>query len=181
MSIDTTQLKRQLTKLERFASRSTSLISLYIPGTTAQINLALENIKHELSVTSNIKSKETGKCVKSALLKLKNRIRETKFPKTGLAFFCGVDPEGKTECEVVVPPAPVRPLYKCEKFFILNQLEKMLDQGPLVGVVLFDGTSLVLGEVQDSRKTVFSNKTVHVPNKHRRGGQSANRYARQRV
>jgi len=151
------------------------------PGSTAQINLALANIKHELSVASNVKSKETMKNVKAALLKLQNRLRETKFPETGLAFFCGVDPEGKTECEVVVPPLAVQPLYKCEKFFILTQLEKMLIVGPLVGVVLFDGNALVLGEVQDGRKTIFTNKTVFVPNKHRRGGQSANRYARQRV
>jgi peptide chain release factor subunit 1 len=181
-SHESTQLKRQLARLKRFTSRSTSLVSLYVPGTTAQINLALTNLKQELSVIGNVKSAQTRKSVKSALLKLQNKIGETKFPKNGLAFFCGEDNStSKIECVVVEPPNPLQSRYKCEKFFLLHPLERMLVKGQLVGVVLFDGQSFVLGEVQDSRRDVFSQKSITVPNKHRRGGQSAARFGRLRV
>lgn len=180
-SFDNSQLKLQVRRLQQFESNSTSLISLYVPGTQSQVNLALNNIKHELSVVSNVKSKETRRAVQDALKKLQNKLRTSKFPEQGLAFFAGMDPEGKSECVVVVPPNPVRYFYKCEKNFIVKPLKNMLVQGPLVGVALFDGKSFVVGECQDSRRTIFSKNAVFVPKKHGRGGQSANRFARQRV
>jgi peptide subunit release factor 1 (eRF1) len=135
---------------------------MYVPGTTAQINLALANLKQELSIIANVKSKGTMKSVKCALLKLQNKIRDSNFPQNGLAFFCGTDPSGKVECEVVVPPLPVLSLYKCEKFFVLDQLEKMLIQGPLV-VVLFDGLFFFSFVCSFPREESCRLKTVTAP------------------
>lgn len=179
--LDPHKLKAILKLLATFTSTSTCLISLYVPGTQGQVNVASETIKQELSLAANIKSKETRKAVKDALTKIQNAFRNASFPVNGLVFFAGTSPAGKMECRVVKPPQPVVFSYRCDKQFIVHVLEAMLIQGPLIGVALFDGKSLVVGECQDARRTIFCKDSVRVPKKHGRGGQSANRFARQRV
>jgi len=177
------ELKAKLKHLEQFASTQTSLISLYVPGSSAQINEATNKLTVETSQATNIKSKQTSKTVQRALRMLHGQIKtlRNKFPKTGLAFFAGVSPEGKFECVVVEPLETIRSLYICDKQFVLDPLLKQLETGPRIGVAVFDTANLILGEIQNGREKKISSKTFMVPKKQGKGGQSAPRFQRQRV
>lgn len=158
------------------------MISLYVPGTTSQVNAAHSKLKDELAQLSNIKQKETAKLAGSGLKSILGQVKQAKFPKNGLAFFAGYDAGGKMQCTIVEPLQPIQTLFfRSWKHFILDKLERQLQLGPVVGVAVYDTKSLVLGEIQGNRRDMLLKQTYQVQNKHRRGGQSAPRFQHQRV
>lgn len=176
-------LRSQLKYLKKFKSTQTDLISLYVPGSVAQINEASKQMTVETSQASNIKSKSTSKTVQKALKMLQGQVKNwrNKFPDTGLVFFTGENPDGKMECIVVKPVVTIQKLYKCDKEFVLVPLEEQLETGPTIGVAVFDTTNLIIGEIDNKRANITCSKTNWVPKKHAKGGQSAPRFQRQRV
>ena len=81
----------------------------------------------------------------------------------------------------VEPPAPVlRKLYLCDARFHTEDLEATTVDHKSVGFVVIDGHGALLGTVTGERKEVLHQMIVTLPSKHRRGGQSAPRFARLR-
>jgi len=176
-------LKLIIKRLKKYQSKSgTVLISLYVPGKISQVNMASKKISSELAVSASVKSKETRTLVQSGLRSLLAELKSIKqFPTTGLAFFAGSDQFGKLSTICVHPLQSIKADYKCDKSFHTEQLEAQLNSGLSSCIALLDGSSMVLGEVQDGRRTISQHKTTVLPKKHGRGGQSAARFGRQRV
>lgn len=177
-------LQKQIEQLRGYSTLDTSMISVYIPSGHHQINDMLSKLKSEMSDASSIKSKSTSKAVKQALKILIKQIQSKRngFPSTGLAFFAGKSAKGKVDCIVVEPIGAVRKLYRCDKRFYLNPLDAQLcSDKPAIGVVVFDTANLVLGEIKGEAAKILFSKTFRVPKRHKKGGQSAPRFQRQRI
>src|SRR3989338_10383091 len=90
----------------RSVGNSTSLITMYIPGSTrvSEIN---HLVTDELSKASNIKSRQTRQGVQSGLTSISAHLKDiSKFPEFGLILFSGKT-EYKSVFEMIEPPRAV--------------------------------------------------------------------------
>lgn len=77
-------------RLEAERSNSTTLISLYLKGTTGAKESASQKIAKELSSAENIKSESTRKEVLANLRTIQRNLKELKVvPEKGLVIFSG--------------------------------------------------------------------------------------------
>ncbi|MCX8166715.1 MAG: peptide chain release factor aRF-1 [Candidatus Micrarchaeota archaeon] len=177
------ELKQMVDSLKKFHGSGTELISVYI-AQGANIYDMSNKLKNEYGQAGNIKSKSTRKNVQEALEKIIHHMkiyRET--PKNGLAIFCGniSNDESKTDIRLftVEPYLPIKiTTYRCDSSFFLEPLEEMLEEKDAYGVIAMDGKEATIAKVigTDIRILKRLNSTAH--SKIRKGGQSANRYAR---
>ncbi len=177
------ELQKFIEKLESFSGSGTELISIYIPS-GSQISDTSNKLKNEYGQASNIKSKSTRKNVQDALDKIIQYLKIfNEPPKNGLAIFCGnvSDNPSKVDIELfsLEPPFPLNiNLYRCDSKFYLDPLKNMLDTQDSYGLVVMDGKEATLAMLKGTEIRVVKrlNSTAH--SKIRKGGQSANRYAR---
>jgi peptide chain release factor subunit 1 len=104
-------------------------------------------------------------------------------PPNGLAAFSGniAAQEGKKDFEVwsIEPPVPLKTrIYRCDKTFILDLLEDMLETKEVYGLVVLDRRDANIAYLKG--KTIIPLQKTHseVPGKIKAGGQSAKRYAK---
>jgi peptide chain release factor subunit 1 len=187
MSYEKRELEDQFDWLSEVEGRGTSLISLYVPNTDPQLIKAHKLVKTELGAAKNIKDKAVRDAVQSALgcllHRLKNLTKEEK-KSLGVAMFCGIDiSNGETMItEVITLPKEISKLsYSCDKSFNLQPIEEALRVDPAFGIVVIDGKGLTIGEICGERRRVLCSRSVDIPKKHGRGGQSAGRFFRTRV
>lgn len=108
-------------------------------------------------------------------------------PENGLYIFCGVIlmEDGKTEKKIIYNNEPFRPInlftYKCQNTFHTEPLHSLLEDDEKFGFIIMDGNGTLFGTLQGNNKEVLQRMSVQLPKKHGRGGQSAMRFARQRV
>jgi len=98
------QINNMVSRLSKVKARTTELVSLYVPD-GFNINDVKNQLSDELSLSSNIKSKQTRKAVLSAIEKIINELkRYQKTPKNGLIIFCGDIEQnpGKQDTEIFV-------------------------------------------------------------------------------
>jgi len=179
------ELKRVIKELKPLRGRHTELVSVYVPG-DYNLNEIVSFLTTERSEAENIKSKTTRKNVQGALEKIQRRLREVnKNPENGVVLFCGnvSELEGKTNMKMweIVPPVPVTSrIYRCDKTFVLEPLKDMVEEKKVYGLISIDrqeGTVAFLkGKSIEIIKTLDSN----VPGKIKAGGQSQQRFARNR-
>jgi len=74
-------------------------------------------------------------------------------------------------------------MYKCDSHFNTDILRDQLaaEAGEAYGYIIVDGHACVLAKVDGAGYKVLLKNEVDLPNKHRKGGQSATRFSRQRV
>lgn len=147
------------------------------------ISAVVSRLVKEEATASNIKSRVNRLSVQSALTRILERLKTYKtVPDNGLALYAGEDGStGKMIIEDIVPHRPIdRKLYMCDKRFHVDQLLKLFNDDFKYGFVIVDGNSLLIAELFGNKSTIlYKDKTVPI-HKTRRGGQSANRLARQR-
>ena len=100
-----------------------------------------------------------------------------------MALFCGnvSQTEGQQDLKlwVVEPPLPVDVrLYRCDKEFVLKDLEEMLAVSEVFGLLVMDRKEATIGLLEGKRIEVLQKMTSGVPSKVRAGGQSAKRFHR---
>eukprot|EP00049_Salpingoeca_infusionum_P006379 m.105937 g.105937 ORF g.105937 m.105937 type:complete len:237 (+) comp13290_c0_seq6:2228-2938(+) len=79
----------------------------------------------------------------------------------------------------VVPLQPLRhPIYHCSDTFDTSPLSASLKEDQAVGIIVVDGQGCLFATIQGNTKRVLHRFSVSLPSKHRRGGQSAPRFAR---
>ena len=102
-------------------------------------------------------------------------IRESAFPSNGLAIF-----SGPGVLELIEPDNPLRlSIYKCDKRFHVDAvIAANNSSGTPYGIVVLDGTGILVGVCDGTRRTVSGKIAVDLPSKHGRGGQSALRFSR---
>jgi peptide chain release factor subunit 1 len=177
------KLKKFIKDLSRYKGRHTELVSVYIPQ-GYDINKIIQHLSQESGTATNIKDATTRKNVISALEKMIQHLRLfKKTPEHGLAAFSGniAAQQGKQDFNVwsIEPPVPLKTrIYMCDKTFVLDLLEDMLETKEVYGLVVMDRRDANIAYLKG--KTIIPLKKTHseVPGKQRAGGQSAARFAR---
>lgn len=177
------EFKRKLEELRNVKGSATQLISLYIPP-GRQIHEVVSNLRSEYSQAQNIKSKSTMKNVTGALESAMQTLKQFKDPGTnGIVVFVGHRAVGaektKMSTYVIIPPTPITLMkYHCDSNFFLEPLEAMLKENNNYGLVVLDRQECTIGFLRGQAVQVVTNMQSQVPNKHSRGGQSAQRFER---
>jgi peptide chain release factor subunit 1 len=174
--------EKTLKRIEDVQGKGTTLVSLYIPGTSSQVARANQMVTAEYGTAKNIKSSATKNAVLGALRSVQQQIKlyAKHVPENGIAVFCGADTS-----EVIEAPKPIKALlYRCDSFFHTEILrEMMVEDGTEYGFIILDGKEALFATVNGSSygNKILLKYLVDLPSKHGRGGQSANRFERQRV
>ena len=177
------ELKKQLEVLRNMKGTGTELISVYMPPGYAVHEVA-NKLREEAGQASNIKSKSTRKNVTDALERILQHLKlYRQAPESGMAIFCGNVSENpaRTDIELytVFPHEKINvQMYRCDSRFFLEPLERILDVKESYGLLVMDGREATLAVLRGTNVQIVRklNSTAHA--KIRKGGQSANRYAR---
>tara|TARA_Y100000310_G_scaffold194098_1_gene194100 strand:- start:1247 stop:2353 length:1107 start_codon:yes stop_codon:yes gene_type:complete len=178
-------LKKLIKDLKSQKALHTEFVTVYIP-TGYDLSKIINHLAEEQGTASNIKSAVTRKNVQSALEKMIQHLKTfKKTPENGLAVFSGniAASEGKQDIQVwsFEPPVPLNVrIYRCDKNFITEILEELLVEKEVYGMVVLDRRDANIALLKG--KTIVHLQKTHseVPGKFKAGGQSAQRFARQR-
>ncbi len=178
-------LKKFVKELKDFRGRHTELVSVYVPVGYDIIKI-IQHLAQEQGTASNIKSSATRKNVQDALERMIQHLRLfKKTPANGLAVFAGnvAEREGQSDVKVwsIEPPVKLNQrLYRCDKQFVLEPLEDIMDVKEFYGLVVLDRRDAMIALLKG--KTIIPLRKTHseVPGKMKAGGQSAQRFARLR-
>ena len=181
------EFRRVLEELQDYTGSGTQLVTIYVPD-DRQISDVAEHVTQEHSEASNIKSKGTRTNVQDALTSIKDRLRYyDEVPENGMVMFSGAVDTGGGRSEMVTkvlesPPQPVESFrYHCDSAFLLEPLEEMLADSGLYGLIVLDRREANVGWLRGKRVVPVKSASSLVPGKQRKGGQSAQRFARLRL
>ncbi len=183
MAVTKEELEKLLEELREYKGRHTELISVYIPA-GYDVNSVQKQLEAEKSTAKNIKSTATRKNVIAALEKLVRYLKDIKKPfENGVALFCGnlSEVEGQTDMKLwaIEPPKPIKVrIYRCDKEFVLEPLEELLEAQEVFGLLVMDRKEATIGLLDGKRIEVLQKMTSGIPSKIRAGGQSSQRFHR---
>ena len=181
------EFRRVIEELQQYEGSGTQLVSIYVPE-DKPISDVVEHVVQEHSEASNIKSKSTRTNVQDALKSLKDRLRyyDTYPPENGIVLFSGAVDTGGGRSDMVTkvlesPPQPIQSFrYHCDSAFLTEPLKGMLADKGLYGLVVLDRREANVGWLRGKRVEPVKSASSLVPGKQRKGGQSAQRFARLR-
>jgi peptide chain release factor subunit 1 len=179
------EMKKILKELGRHKGRHTELVSVYVPQ-DYDMTKVINHLQQEQGTATNIKSTSTRKNVIDALEKMIQHLRLfKKTPEHGLAVFSGnvAEREGQSDVKVwsIEPPVPLKTrIYRCDKEFVLNLLEEIIEIKEAYGLVVLDRRDATLALLKGKAIIPLQKTHSEVPGKTRAGGQSALRFARLR-
>ncbi len=179
------KLKRLIKELGAHRGRHTELVSVYIPA-GYDLNKIINHLQQEQGTAENIKSTSTRKNVIAALEKMIQHLKlYPKTPEHGMAAFSGnvAEREGQSDVKVwsVEPPIPLNiKIYKCDKEFVLEPLEEMLEVKDAYALIVLDRREADLALLKGKRIIPLASAHSNVPGKYKTGGQSAKRFAMNR-
>jgi peptide chain release factor subunit 1 len=182
------EFRKVIEELEDFEGSGTQLVTIYVPE-DRQISDVAEHVTQEHSEASNIKSKQTRTAVQDALTSIKDRLRyyDTFPPENGMVLFSGAVDSGGGRTEMITrvlesPPQPIESFrYHCDSDFLTEPLEQMLADKGLYGLIVLDRREANVGWLRGKRVEPVKSASSLVPGKQRKGGQSAQRFARLRL
>lgn len=179
------RLKVFIKELENFRGRHTEMISVYVPQ-GYEMTKIINHLAQEQGTASNIKSKSTRDNVTTGLERMIQHLKLFKqTPPNGLVVFSGnvAEREGQQDFQVwsMEPPVPLKiRLYRCDKEFVLDILRDMLDDKTVYGLVVMDRREGNIALLKGKSIIPLVSTESMVPGKFRAGGQSAQRFARNR-
>ena len=182
------EFRKVLEELDDFEGSGTQLVTIYIPD-DRQISDVVAHVTQEHSEASNIKSKQTRTAVQDALKSIKDRLRyyDVYPPDNGIVVFSGAVDSGGGRTEMVTkvlesPPEPIQSFrYHCDSDFLTRPLEDMMTDKGLFGLIVLDRREANVGWLKGKRVEPVKSASSLVPGKQRKGGQSAQRFARLRL
>jgi len=182
------EFRRVIEELQEYEGSGTQLVTIYIPDDKL-ISDVVDHVIQEHSEASNIKSKQTRTNVQDALTSIKDRLRyyDVKPPENGMVLFSGAVDTGGGRTDMVTkvlesPPEPIESFrYHCDSDFLTGPLEEMLADKGLYGLIVLDRREANVGWLKGKRVEPVKSTTSLVPGKQRKGGQSAQRFARLRL
>src|SRR6056297_2298828 len=182
------EFRKVIEELKSYEGSGTQLVTIYIPE-DRQISDVVAHVTQEHSEASNIKSKQTRTAVQDALTSIKDRLRyyDTYPPENGMVIFSGAIDAGGGQTDMVTrtlesPPQPVESFrYHCDSEFLTEPLEHMLEDTGLFGLIVLDRREANVGWLKGKRVEPVKSASSLVPGKQRKGGQSAQRFARLRL
>lgn len=181
------EFRKVIEELTEYSGSGTQLVSIYVPP-DRQISDIVAHVTQEHSEASNIKSKQTRTAVQDALTSIKERLRYyDNPPENGMVLFSGAIDAGGGQTEMVTrvlerPPQPIESfIYHCDSAFLTEPLEEMLGDKGLFGLIVLDRRESNVGWLKGKRVVPVKSASSLVPGKQRKGGQSAQRFARLRL
>jgi peptide chain release factor subunit 1 len=182
------EFTKVLEELDEYSGSGTQLVSIYIPEDRL-ISDVVAHVTQEHSEASNIKSKQTRTAVQDALTSIKDRLKyyDVHPPENGMVIFSGAVDSGGGQTEMVTevlesPPEPVQSFrYHCDSHFLTEPLAEMMGDKGLYGLVVLDRREANVGWLKGKRVEPVKSASSLVPGKQRKGGQSAQRFARLRL
>ncbi|MDZ7849604.1 MAG: peptide chain release factor aRF-1 [Halodesulfurarchaeum sp.] len=182
------EFRKVIEDLKEHTGSGTQLVSIYVPPDML-ISDVVAHVTQEYSEASNIKSKQTRTNVQDALSSIKARLKyyDTKPPDRGMVLFSGAVDEGGGQTKMVTetlenPPDPIESFrYHCDSEFLTEPLEHMLADKGLYGLIVLDRREANVGWLKGKRVEPVKSASSLVPGKQRKGGQSAQRFARLRL
>jgi peptide chain release factor subunit 1 len=182
------EFQKVIEELREYRGSGTQLVTIYVPPDRL-ISDVVAHVTQEHSEASNIKSKDTRTSVQDALKSIKDRLKyyDTKPPENGMVLFSGAVDTGGGQSEMVTrvledPPQPIQSFrYHCDSEFLTEPLEDMLTDKGLFGLIVLDRREANVGWLRGKRVEPVKSATSLVPGKQRKGGQSAQRFARLRL
>lgn len=179
------KLKRLIKELGVHKGRHTELVSVYVPA-GYDLNKIINHLQQEQGTAENIKSTSTRKNVINALEKMIQHLKlYPRTPEHGLAAFSGnvAEREGQSDVRVwsVEPPIPLNTrIYRCDKDFVLEPLQEMLEVKDAYALLVLDRREADLALLKGKRIIPLVSDHSNVPGKYKTGGQSAKRFAMNR-
>ncbi|WP_435553200.1 peptide chain release factor aRF-1 [Natrinema sp. CGMCC1.2065] len=182
------EFRKVIEDLKDYDGSGTQLVTIYIPD-DRQISDVVQHVTQEHSEAANIKSKQTRTAVQDALTSIKDRLRyyDTFPPDNGIVLFSGAVDSGGGRTDMVTkvlesPPQPIESFrYHCDSDFLTEPLEEMLADKGLYGLIVLDRREANVGWLKGKRIEPVKSASSLVPGKQRKGGQSAQRFARLRL
>ncbi|MDR5672813.1 Peptide chain release factor eRF1 [Halalkaliarchaeum sp. AArc-CO] len=182
------EFRKVIEELQEYEGSGTQLVTIYIPE-DKQIADVVSHVTQEHSEAANIKSKQTRTNVQDALTSIKDRLRyyDTYPPEKGMVIFSGAVDAGGGQTDMVTrtlesPPEPIQSFrYHCDSDFLTGPLEDMLMDKGLFGLIVLDRREANVGWLKGKRVEPVKSASSLVPGKQRKGGQSAQRFARLRL
>jgi peptide chain release factor subunit 1 len=177
------KLKKLVKELGTYKGRGTELVTVYVPS-GYDLNKINQQLSQEQGTATNIKSKQTRDNVISSLTRMLEHLKQYKrTPANGLAIFSGnvAEREGQSDVKVwcIEPPTPLQlKIYRCDKLFVLEPLEEMVNDDVMYGLVVFDRRDATLGLLKGKSIVPLRRTHSEVPGKTKAGGQSAARFSR---
>jgi len=182
-SLTKEQLSELLETLSGYRGRATELITVYVPA-GYDPNAVQRQLEAEVSTAKNIKSTSTRKNVTESLEKIIRTLKEyMTTPPRGMALFAGNVSENESQTDIqlweIEPPEEVRiRLYRCDKEFVLEPLQSMLEVSEIYALLVMDRNEATIGQLVGKRIEMLQNMSSGVPSKVRAGGQSSQRFHR---
>jgi peptide chain release factor subunit 1 len=182
------EFRKVIEELQEYEGSGTQLVTIYVPE-DKQISDVVTHVTQEHSEASNIKSKQTRTNVQDALTSIKDRLRyyDNYPPENGTVLFSGAVDAGGGQTDMITrvldsPPEPIQSFrYHCDSNFLTEPLENMLADKGLYGLVVLDRREANVGWLRGKRVEPVKSASSLVPGKQRKGGQSAQRFARLRL
>jgi len=182
------EFQKVIEELEDYRGSGTQLVTIYIPP-DKQISDVVAHVTQEHSEASNIKSKDTRTNVQDALKSIKDRLKyyDVYPPDNGMVIFSGAIDSGGGRTEMITrvlesPPQPIQSFrYHCDSEFLTQPLADMLTDKGLFGLIVLDRREANVGWLKGKRVEAVKSASSLVPGKQRKGGQSAQRFARLRL
>ncbi|ERG95332.1 peptide chain release factor aRF-1 [Haloquadratum walsbyi] len=182
------EFRKVIEELREYEGSGTQLVTIYIPP-DRQVSDVVAHVTQEHSEAANIKSKQTRTNVQDALTSIKDRLRyyDTYPPDNGIVLFSGAVSTGGGQTTMVTrslesPPEPIQSFrYHCDSDFLTDPLENMLADKGLFGLIVLDRREANVGWLKGKRVEPVKSASSLVPGKQRKGGQSAQRFARLRL
>lgn len=178
-------LKKFIKQLKDYKGRHTELVTVYVPS-GYDLNKILKHLSQEQGTATNIKDSTTRKNVIDSLERMIQHLRLFKrTPANGMAVFSGnvAEREGQQDIQVfsIEPPIPLNTrIYRCDKTFLVDLLEEMLESRSIYGLIVMDRREGNVALLKGRKIIPLLKKKSNVPGKTRAGGQSAQRFARLR-
>ncbi len=181
------EFRKVIEELSEYRGSGTQLVTIYVPE-GRQLSDVVAHVTQEHSEASNIKSKQTRTNVQDALKSIKDRLKYYDTPpENGMVLFSGAVDAGGGQTDMITrvlesPPQSVESFrYHCDSEFLLEPLEQMLTDKGLFGLIVLDRREANVGWLRGKRVEPVKSATSLVPGKQRKGGQSAQRFARLRL
>jgi peptide chain release factor subunit 1 len=177
------ELEQFLEDMTEHHGRATEMITVYVPA-GYDINGVGRQLEAEKSTAKNIKSNSTRKNVTESLEKIIRVLKDYRVtPENGVAFFAGnvSKVEGQSDVQIweIEPPEQIRVrLYRCDKEFVLEPLESMVEVSEVYGLIVMDRKEATVGQLVGKRIEMLNNMSSGIPSKVRAGGQSSQRFHR---
>lgn len=174
-------LREQIDQLESLEGEGTELVTITVPPDKSLASIR-GRVQQEYAGAENIKSDKTRERVQQALSRIQRVLRNYEgTPENGIVVYAGVIDGELTSYAFDDLPEPVsESTYRCDDHFDLTALIDATTPDDTFGLVVIERGGAAVGRLVGDRIIPIRSLESQVMGKTRAGGQSAQRFKRER-